>query len=886
MKRFLNLALTAIMLLNTLCTLSFASSGSGQPVTESYISIADGGYDSYPTWKGNTINFSISRKNIYTSAITRCGFIKFDLTPVRQKLNNDYVVSSAEVKLTVYNSTSDTNQRVALYAYNSDGWSDEIPATPLSGTSLSDVNTHIVSKDPANPSNNYVVIQASVEKTDETHPTYTLDVTDHFKQELAKPSDNELSFEVNYRTSGTSKTYSFYTKEFTGDVSYKPTLVVTYKPKEYKSAVTRVLVNGENKGLSDGTANVSVEMKSWDDESHSACLFGALYKKDALGNEIMTDIKAIDSLTLTKNIPVNKSITLSVPSDADYFARVWVTDSIGSAKVFSNEFEITSAGITSDGSKSPINKFILTNAFASVNRTNGGINISADISGANKPFGVLVLKDGVDPGELTASNISENVCYASAAAGELAVNFKLADETIIYDDFKVYVDNMGMASQEELSFTYYLDSLPDQVFGLMKTATSDGELANILETYSSLIGITIYDEVTMASMASALYPVNDENITKFSERYTMAAATQILTLAADSAGAMSAYNRFADVFNINSSLKFSLANPNLPAFAKEGFYTLAANNTFTTSNVKSKLETLFIKAAVTNAPRYGDLSAVFQKTNLIGGYFDTSFNASKYAQLKSKDNFYKKLILLPLDTVDNIKSSIISAAASAYTEENPPSSQSQTMVSRPVGSISSPSVSVPSVNPNSPAPQTPSVNSSFADVTKDMWMFEYVSELSKKGVVSGYEDGSFRPEKTITREEFVKLICEAAQIKNENAKFDFDDIETSRWSYKYIAAAVNAGIVNGISKNTFAPVENITRQDAAVIISRVLGEKEAKASKTFADADSVSAYAINAVEILSSLGILTGDNSGNFRPQDSLTRAETCALISRFIKFL
>ena len=188
------------------------------------------------------------------------------------------------------------------------------------------------------------------------------------------------------------------------------------------------------------------------------------------------------------------------------------------------------------------------------------------------------------------------------------------------------------------------------------------------------------------------------------------------------------------------------------------------------------------------------------------------------------------------------------------------------------------------VNPTPVVPQQSAV--SFADVTKDMWMYEYVSELSTKGIVSGYEDGSFRPEKTITREEFVKLICEAAEIDSEAAQSGFADVEASRWSYKYISAAVSAGIVNGISENSFAPSQNITRQDAAVMISRVLGDKKAENSKTFADAQSISDYALNAVELLSSLGILTGDDRGNFRPADSLTRAETCALVSRLIKLL
>lgn len=114
--------------------------------------------------------------------------------------------------------------------------------------------------------------------------------------------------------------------------------------------------------------------------------------------------------------------------------------------------------------------------------------------------------------------------------------------------------------------------------------------------------------------------------------------------------------------------------------------------------------------------------------------------------------------------------------------------------------------------------------SSFKDVKVMDWFVSYVEVAMEAGLVGGYKDGTFKPNSSINRAEAVKILLEAAEAQWESAALsDFTDVKEGAWYAKYVGYAVANGIVGGYADGTFGPDKNITRAESAKIISLILG---------------------------------------------------------------
>lgn len=167
----------------------------------------------------------------------------------------------------------------------------------------------------------------------------------------------------------------------------------------------------------------------------------------------------------------------------------------------------------------------------------------------------------------------------------------------------------------------------------------------------------------------------------------------------------------------------------------------------------------------------------------------------------------------------------------------------------------------------------------FSDVPESHWAFDAVNYLRWNNIVNGDTNNSFNPEKNVSRAELVKMLVCAFNVKGSTC--DFADVNSGDWFYGYVAAAFTKGLINGDGSN-FRPNEDITRQDAAVIIFRFAensGKKYTGGDLTFEDADSISEYAKNAVAALSSDGTINGIDGKRFAPQERLTRAQCAKMI-------
>ena len=179
----------------------------------------------------------------------------------------------------------------------------------------------------------------------------------------------------------------------------------------------------------------------------------------------------------------------------------------------------------------------------------------------------------------------------------------------------------------------------------------------------------------------------------------------------------------------------------------------------------------------------------------------------------------------------------------------------------------------------------------FNDVKAGMWYYEAVTTLAKKGVLAGKSDKVFAPNDTVTREEFVKMAIVALGYNNTPlANLNFGDVKENDWFYEYVAKAVEAKLVTGISDNNFGAGQPITRQDLCVIIHRIglekglFGEEEAKLS--FSDTNEIAEYAVEAVSCLAETKIVNGTGDGCFAPYANATRAEAAKIIYGFMNKL
>ena len=188
-------------------------------------------------------------------------------------------------------------------------------------------------------------------------------------------------------------------------------------------------------------------------------------------------------------------------------------------------------------------------------------------------------------------------------------------------------------------------------------------------------------------------------------------------------------------------------------------------------------------------------------------------------------------------------------------------------------------------------------DSTLTDIS-DHWACSYITELVSDGILTGMGDGTFQPEASVTRAQFVKMI--ASMVESVAGEIDFDtvkdagftDLEPRAWYVPYVNWAAGAGIVSGVDAKNFRPDDQITREQMAVIIKNLADVLEtdfgaAGSMIDFSDAGEIDSWAESAVIFAVKAGILNGtasvDKKGNattsFNPLANATRAQAAKVI-------
>lgn len=172
----------------------------------------------------------------------------------------------------------------------------------------------------------------------------------------------------------------------------------------------------------------------------------------------------------------------------------------------------------------------------------------------------------------------------------------------------------------------------------------------------------------------------------------------------------------------------------------------------------------------------------------------------------------------------------------------------------------------------------------FSDLAQAAWASDYIKALYRDGIVNGKGAGQFAPLDSVTREEFVKMLVLALNMEAAQKTVSFADTDNSAWYAPYIACAVENGLVNGITDTVFGVGLPITREDMSVMAARaILMRKDDIVTDgqplSFGDGMQISDYARESVALLSAMGLISGNESGNFCPQENTSRAESAKIL-------
>jgi endo-1,4-beta-xylanase len=178
------------------------------------------------------------------------------------------------------------------------------------------------------------------------------------------------------------------------------------------------------------------------------------------------------------------------------------------------------------------------------------------------------------------------------------------------------------------------------------------------------------------------------------------------------------------------------------------------------------------------------------------------------------------------------------------------------------------------------------VTKTFADVQNVLWAKQAVEAMAARDIIKGFSDDSFAPAASITRADFITLLVRALELKGPSTNTAaFSDVQPTAYYAQAVAIAKELGIASGFEDNTFKPGNSISRQDMMVLTAKALKAAGKQTSSNgnlapYSDAASISTYAVDSVTSLVGSGVVNGKD-GKIAPVEPLTRAEAAMILYR-----
>lgn len=171
----------------------------------------------------------------------------------------------------------------------------------------------------------------------------------------------------------------------------------------------------------------------------------------------------------------------------------------------------------------------------------------------------------------------------------------------------------------------------------------------------------------------------------------------------------------------------------------------------------------------------------------------------------------------------------------------------------------------------------------FSDVDYTSEQGQAIEKMYSVGYLKGYNDGTFKPDATITRAELTRVFNQVFKYElNESAdSTDFKDIEKDAWYYNDVKIAQSNGYINGFNDGTFRPQDNFTRQQTCVVLALAAGLQNTGDNITISD--EVSPWAESYVKAAVSNGAFELEEGNTFRGTANITRGEVCEALAKYI---
>ena len=551
------------------------------------------------------------------------------------------------------------------------------------------------------------------------------------------------------------------------------------------------------------------------------------------------DIRQIKKLSKIITVPISLAVALTGISA---FAKTSQT----------GDFEITSSGSISakNGEEITIDVYYPDKTYTDL--------LNADIGDYTK---ILLRRDQTTVGE----------------RGKYEFKFKVGN--IPTGEYTVRISKTNAKTADDVVVEKLVYSNPNDyktAVEALNKAASVIELKNIIDTYSMALGIDLSNETDSDAVLTIM--LNSVKAEKLKSD--------------DAKSVQNCFNLSKLVAELNSSKTENINNKitvlDLSKCGLDGYYTKSYVNEDVQKNLTSRVSgknfdsipklykslcEQFVLAVVEKSGSNSAIKEVIDGFSEEIGASVSGFSERNLSELSGQNyNDYSAL----KSAIDNIKSSNSGSSSSSGGNRGGGSG----------GSIGG-TKTYPTVVPDTDNKDIELNYYVFDDLDGVEWAREPICKLAEMGVLRGKEYRLFYPNDNITREEFVKMLTVAYKLNIENKTAKFTDVNADDWFMPYVAAALENGIVNGVSDDMFGTGQNITRQDLAVMAYNAAlkngVEFNTEGVQKFSDDDKISDYAKTAVYALKSQDIVNGIDGKNFAPRDTATRAEAAKILYALI---
>jgi len=177
----------------------------------------------------------------------------------------------------------------------------------------------------------------------------------------------------------------------------------------------------------------------------------------------------------------------------------------------------------------------------------------------------------------------------------------------------------------------------------------------------------------------------------------------------------------------------------------------------------------------------------------------------------------------------------------------------------------------------------PGTKIEFSDI-KGYWAYGSIMEAVSRGIINGYADGSFKPDNVVSRAEIITMLMRGlkSEVQAEATSFT-DQKQIGSWAQPAIGQAIKLGYVKGYQDNTFRPNAQVTRQEFAAILTRILGQSPSATVTGIRDEQLIPAWAKSSIHTVVGEGLMDLQNDAKFNPQGFVSRAEAAIVIVKLM---